>query len=90
MAVATDRVFFNTLPKLHEVSKGEADIAWMIYDVVPGINQNSQAGQQMELAIHKVVYSKWPDFLDSERAPIGEDIGAFSKRIEAMLDDIVV
>jgi len=90
IAIALNRGFFNTLPKLQEVSQGEADIAWMVYDVVPGANRNAQASRQMKLVMHKVVYSKWPDFLKAERTPIGEDIGAFSRRIDAMLDDVAV
>jgi hypothetical protein len=44
----------------------------------------------MELVKHKVVYSKWPDFLGTEEIPIGEDVTAFSRRIDAMLEDIAV
>jgi len=89
-AVALNRGFFDTLPKLQEVSKGEADIAWMVYDVVPGANRNGQASRQMELVLRTMVYTKWPDFLKAERIPIAEDIGAFLRRIDAMLDDLAV
>ncbi len=89
-AVALDRGLFNTLPNLHEASKDEADIAWMVDDVVPGVNQNPQASRQMKLVMHKVVYCKWPDFMDAERILLGEHIGAFSTRIDAMLDDVAV
>jgi hypothetical protein len=90
IAVALNRDSFNTLPRLHEVSKGEADIAWMVYEVVPGVNRNSQASQQMHLVMHKVVYSKWPDFLDAANLTSGEDIGTFSMRIDTMLSDLAV
>jgi hypothetical protein len=90
IAVVLHRGFFNTLPKLPEVSKGEADIAWMVYDVVPGANRNAPASGQMTLVRHKVVYSKWPDFLKDERPPMGETLGAFLRRMDAMLDDIAV
>ncbi|MDI6753935.1 MAG: NotI family restriction endonuclease [Thermodesulfobacteriota bacterium] len=89
-AVALNRGLFNTLPKLHEAAKNEADIVWMVYDVVPGIYQNSQASRQMKLVMHKAVYSKWPEFLNAARIPIGEDITVFSGRIDAMLDDVAV
>lgn len=90
IAVALNRACFNMLPRLHEVSKGEADIAWMVYEVVPGVTQNSQARQQMQLVMHKVVYSKWPDFLDSTKRISGEDISTFSMRIDTMLGDLAV
>jgi hypothetical protein len=89
-AVALNRGLFNMLPMLDEASKGEAAIAWMVYDVISGVNRNSRTRQQMELVKHKVVYSKWPDFLGTEEIPIGEDVTAFSRRIDAMLEDIAV
>lgn len=89
-AVALNRTVFSALPKLHEASKSEADIAWMVYDVIPGVNGNSQASRKMKLMMHKVVYSKWPDFLKAEKIPIGEAMGTFSMRIDSMLDDVAV
>ncbi len=35
IAVALNKSFFNTLPKLKPVSKSKADIAWLIYDLEP-------------------------------------------------------
>ncbi|MCS6848680.1 MAG: NotI family restriction endonuclease [Candidatus Roseilinea sp.] len=35
MAVALSKAFYATLPALEPVSKGEADIAWLIYDLEP-------------------------------------------------------
>jgi hypothetical protein len=32
-AVAIDRGFYNTLPKLAEVAQEKSDLAWMIYDL---------------------------------------------------------
>ncbi len=89
-AVALNRDFFNTLPGLQEVSKGEAAIAWMVYDIVPGINRRSEANQQMQLVITEVVYSKWPDFLDAASLIRGEDIGTFAMRIDTLLGDLAV
>ncbi|MDT4898179.1 MAG: hypothetical protein QOH25_3256 [Acidobacteriota bacterium] len=39
-AVAIHQGFFNTLPKLTEVDKSKADIAWLIYDLVLDPAQN--------------------------------------------------
>ena len=33
IAVALDKIFFETLPQLKEVDKSEAEIAWLIYDL---------------------------------------------------------
>lgn len=54
-AVALSRGFFNTLPKLKEVQKEHAEIAWLIYDVVPG----DKGDRQMKLVKHKVFYTKF-------------------------------
>jgi len=62
----------------------------MVYDVVPGANRNGQASRQMELVLLTMVYSRWPDFLKAESIPIAEDIGAFLRRIDSMLDDVAV
>lgn len=87
-AVALDRFLFEALPKLPEVSRDEADIAWMIYDVASNSSWNDQAGRQMQLALHAVVYSRWPDFLKTEGVSASEDIGSFLKRIDSMLDGL--
>ena len=34
LAVAVDNGFYNTLPNLPQVSAGEAEIAWLVYDLV--------------------------------------------------------
>jgi len=40
MAVAVDRAFFSTLPELPFVAADEADIAWLVYDLVLDIQDN--------------------------------------------------
>jgi hypothetical protein len=39
-AVALNSGFFNTLPKLKEVTKAKADVAWLIYDLIHDKSQN--------------------------------------------------
>ncbi len=41
MAVALNKGFFETLPNMKRVSKSKADIAWLIYDLVP-VEENGQ------------------------------------------------
>jgi hypothetical protein len=85
-AVALNRGFFNTLPKLQEVSKADGEIAWLIYDVVP---PQGRVGQ-MQLVRHKVVYSKWPDFAKAEAGLRVGSLESFIKHIETKLDESVV
>lgn len=87
-AIAIDRRLSDTLPIPDEVSKTEADIAWMLYDVVS--SGNPEIGSHLSLVLHDVVYSKWWDLSEAERIPAGEDIDDFWKRINEMMEAVVV
>ncbi|MEI7731134.1 MAG: NotI family restriction endonuclease [Verrucomicrobiota bacterium] len=54
-AVALNTGFFRTLPKLPEVPKQEADIAWLIYD----LKLSKKPGTPHQLFLHKTVYTKF-------------------------------
>jgi hypothetical protein len=54
-AVALNKNFFDTLPKLPEVSKEKADIAWMIYD----LKLPTKAGDQYELFRERIIYTQF-------------------------------
>lgn len=54
-AVALDKSFFATLPKLPEVPKAQADIAWLIYDLKPP----AQGGANYELYRERTVYTRF-------------------------------
>ncbi len=47
--------FFDTLPKLPEVPKEKADIAWMIYD----LKSSANAGAHYELFRERIVYTRF-------------------------------
>jgi len=59
-AVALNKGFFATLPKLPEVTKRDADIAWMIYDV----KAPKSAGCHYELFRERIVYTRFGPALD--------------------------
>lgn len=84
MAVALDKSFFSTLPKLKRVPKSKADIAWFVYDLSPS------SEQRMELTKQDVIYSEWPDFLDRPASIAAGDYNQFLKQLDAMLDEVVV
>lgn len=54
-AVALNKGFFETLPKLREVAREQADIAWLIYDLKPP----AKPGSQYELFREEVVYTRF-------------------------------
>jgi hypothetical protein len=59
-AVALNKGFFNTLPKLPQVPMENADIAWMIYDLRPP----AKNGDQYELFRERTVYTKFEPALN--------------------------
>lgn len=91
IAVVLDKSFFATLPKLKEAPKSEADIAWMIYDVIlPSLDIGVYTSGQMRLVKHKVFYSKWPDFLKTTSNVPTESLDAFLRRLDAQLEEVAV
>ncbi|CAN5195991.1 NotI family restriction endonuclease [soil metagenome] len=60
MAVAIDRKFFATLPKLKEVGADQADIAWLIYDL-----EQSAESKLYQLTHHKTIYTEFAPALDA-------------------------
>jgi hypothetical protein len=82
-AVALNKGFFATLPKLKEVEKSQADIAWLIYDLV-------KDGSHYEFTSHKIVYTKRPDAPAGVELNKGEPIGKFERQLVCGLDEVVV
>lgn len=85
-AVALNKGFFETLPKLHEVSKEQADIAWLIYDLKPPV----KASDSPQLFREKTVYTKRPASPGEIEQNPGEPIRQFMRRLEAELDTVAV
>lgn len=72
MAVAVQREFFEELPQLREVDVTEAEIAWLIYDLVYDATLD-----RYKLAQAGVKYTKWKDALDTITTPEPGEIGSF-------------
>ena len=69
MAVALNNGFYETLPKLDEVDKAEADLALFVYDLVLDPAQNRYA-----LTLHKTLYTQFePALLKITRSEAGEE-----------------
>ena len=80
MAVALDGSFFGTLPKMREVNKSEAEIAWIVYDL--GLCQDRS---RYQLQKTKIVYTKFHDALNTITKP---RIGSVEKFINALQDKV--
>jgi hypothetical protein len=58
-AVALDQGFFNTLPKLEEIPKSKAGIAWLVYDLVRNKKSN-----RFVLELKRTVYTAFAESLE--------------------------
>lgn len=82
MAVALDSSFYNTLPKLQEVKKREAEVAWLVYDL-----ELSHDKSRYTLKRTKVVYTKFVDSLNTLTRPRVGDIGKFMNLLQEKVDE---
>jgi hypothetical protein len=82
-AVALNKGFFKTLPKLPEVSKAEADIAWLIYDLKPP----GRDGAHYELFREHIVYTRFePALIQITRSRPGK-MEDFLKILQTKVDE---
>ncbi len=80
-AVALDRKFFSTLPKLKEVEKSEAEIAWFVYDIILDTTNNKYVLSQIE-----AIYTKFSEALLEITVSKPGKIGEFVKVLQSKLD----
>ena len=82
MAVALDSAFFETLPELRPVDKAEAEIAWLVYDLVANSGET-----KLSLTRTRVVYTRFLDALNSITRPKVGDVEKFLRLIQAKVDE---
>lgn len=81
MAVALSRGLYESLPKLEEANKADADIAWMIYDLRLDPIPNHYA-----MVPHQTIYTKYhPSWLKIMAAEVGDERD-FLTHMRAKLD----
>lgn len=85
-AVALNRGFFLTLPKLEEVDKAHAEVAWMIYDVVETAT-DTRGSRQRQLVKHKIVYTKFDAALDQITKPRPGRVEDFIEHLQVKVDE---
>ena len=81
MAVALDLAFFETLPDLEQVPKEDADMSWLIYDLV------DREGRSFELQRVETVYTKFSDALNRITRPKVGKIEKFLKILQSKVDE---
>lgn len=87
-AVVVHKNFFATLPELTEIeesNKHEADIAWLIYELV-----RDEKSNRFSLALDRIVYTKFDVALEritkTEAGPIEDFIGKLQAKLDRKLD----
>lgn len=85
-AVALDKSFFQTLPDLDEVDAEQAEIAWLVYDLV----LDTQANRYV-LDRFKTVYTKFSDSLRqitvSKPGKVDDFISVLQEKLDEKLDN---
>ncbi|MBI5915860.1 MAG: hypothetical protein HY842_10815 [Bacteroidetes bacterium] len=81
-AVALQRSFFNTLPKLPTVGKVQAEIAWFLYDLV-----FDETSQQYILTLAETIYTEFEPALLCVTTPQPGDISDFMGMLQSRLDE---
>ena len=79
-AVALDRHFFATLPKLKEVPKDKAEMAWLVYDL-------TKCKDSYKLTKDKIVYTKFDTALASITRSKAGKLQDFMGKLQVKLDE---
>lgn len=85
-AVALNKGFFATLPKLEQVPKSDADIAWLIYDLEM-IKEKGQKSGRYSLKKVDEVFTKFEPALLSITTPSPGKVEDFIKLLQEKLDE---
>ncbi len=81
-AVAVDSSFFGTLPRMNEVDRSEAEMAWLIYDLQHDPQQN-----RYRLVHFKTVYTQFGPALDKITTTEPGDIQSFLDQLQEKLGE---
>jgi hypothetical protein len=81
-AVALNRGFFNTLPKLKEVKQSSAEMAWLVYDLVLNSKQ-----KRYDLRAWKTVYTNFDESLNQITRSEAGDVKDFIDHLQARVDE---
>jgi hypothetical protein len=84
MAVALNKSFFETLPRLTNVKKAKADIAWLIYDLVLTENDGYE---RYKLVKVDEIFTEFEPALLSITTPIPGDMSDFIKVLQGKFDE---
>lgn len=86
MAVVVDKGFFSTLPTLPETTTNEADIAWLVYDLIHEPSQN-----RYNLKSYQSVFTAFTPALETittaEAGPVEDFIDLLQQKLDEKLEN---
>mgnify|MGYP001627236527 CR=1 FL=1 len=85
IAVAIQKSFFATLPKMHSVPKTDADLAWLIYDLE--LTTDEQGNERFNLKKVDEVFTKLDPALDSITTPSPGKLEDFIRVLQEKIDE---
>ena len=85
-AVALNRSFFETLPRLTRVSKRDADIAWLVYDLKLSDEERGRLGAYSLVKVDEV-FTKFEPSLLSITTPSPGRVEDFIRLLQEKLDE---
>jgi Restriction endonuclease NotI len=77
--IVVQKIFFETLPELPQVSQQNAEIAWMLYDLNP-------QGDQLNLALAETIYTEYWAALNRISTPQVGKLDDFMEVLQRKLD----
>lgn len=80
IAVALNRSFFKTLPKLRPIDQSKADMVWLLYDLIP-------EGEKFKLTKVNSIYTKFLPALNAITTPRPGNINDFLKVLQDKVDE---
>ena len=84
--MALNKSFFATLPRLKQVSKSDADIAWLIYDLEL-IKEKGQRPERYSLKKADEVFTEFEPALLSITTPSPGKVKDFIKLLQEKFDE---
>jgi hypothetical protein len=85
IAVVVGKSFFETLPKLCEVQRKDADVAWLIYDV----KQTEKQGVPNSLVRVNTVYTRFETAIKQITKPEIGEMEDFLRRLQDKVDEML-
>jgi hypothetical protein len=82
LAIALDSGFFEMLPTLEEINKENAEIAWLIYDII-----FDPVNNKFNLELIKTIYTKFEQALDKITKSDAGNIEEFINILQTKLDE---